>query len=152
MSTHETKPVLHFSSPLDWEHWLEQNASGSPGVRLQLRKKGSTLPGFGYAEALDVALCFGWIDGQINAFDADFYLQSFTPRRPRSTWSQSNRDRIARLTAEGRMRARGITEVERARADGRWGGAATVPAGPAAGARHRPGDDRPNGGTRPPAE
>ena len=73
-----------------------------------------------YAEALDAALCFGWIDGQVKRFDEDFYLQRFTPRRARSLWSKRNREHVARLEAEGRMQEAGRREVERAKADGRW--------------------------------
>jgi uncharacterized protein YdeI (YjbR/CyaY-like superfamily) len=78
------------------------------------------MPGIDYAEALDVALCHGWIDGKPNAFDADFYLESFILRRAKSMWSQINRDHVARLVEEGRMRPAGLAEVERARANGRW--------------------------------
>jgi len=85
-----------------------------------LRKTASKRPGITYAEALDSALCFGWIDGQVAALDDDYHLQVFTPRRPRSVWSQRNREHIARLTAAGRMRPPGLAEVERAKADGRW--------------------------------
>lgn len=120
MVAHASKPVMHFATSAEWEAWLEAEGSESSGVRLRLRKKGSTMPGIVYAEALDVALCHGWIDGQTNAFDADFSLVSFTHRRARSMWSQVNRDHIARLMAEGRMRPGGLAEVERARADGRW--------------------------------
>jgi uncharacterized protein YdeI (YjbR/CyaY-like superfamily) len=120
MVAHESKPVMHFATPEDWEAWLVTEGAESTGVRLKLRKKGSTIPGIVYAEALDVALCHGWIDGQTNAFDADFYLVSFTHRRAKSMWSQINRDHVARLVEEGRMRPAGLAEVERARADGRW--------------------------------
>ncbi|QNE47278.1 bacteriocin-protection protein, YdeI/OmpD-associated family [Glaciihabitans sp. INWT7] len=120
MVAHESKPIMHFATPANWEAWLQAEGSDLPGVRLKLRKKGSTMPGIVYAEALDVALCHGWIDGQSNAFDTDFYLVSFTHRRAKSMWSQVNRDHVARLVAEGRMRPAGLAEVERARADGRW--------------------------------
>jgi uncharacterized protein YdeI (YjbR/CyaY-like superfamily) len=78
------------------------------------------MPGITYAEALDAALCFGWIDGQRSALDDNYHLQVFTPRRPRSIWSQRNRDHVERLTAEGRMRPPGQAQVDRAKADGRW--------------------------------
>lgn len=120
MVAHELKPVMHFATPAEWEAWLHSEGANSVGVRLKLRKKGSTTPGIVYAEALDVAICHGWIDGQTNAFDADFYLVSFTHRRAKSMWSQINRDHVARLVEEGRMRPAGLAEVERARADGRW--------------------------------
>ena len=113
------KPLFHPHTAADWEAFLE-NDPPDDGVRLQLRKKNSALPGIQYAEALDVALCFGWIDGQSKRLDDDYMLQSFTPRRSRSPWSQINREHVARLESEGRMRAGGLAEVERAKADGRW--------------------------------
>ncbi len=119
MGANADKPVVHPATVAEWERWLEANAEHD-GVWMQLRKKASTEPGITYAEALDVALCFGWIDGQTKSLDADYHLQIFTPRRKRSLWSQRNRDYIARLTAEGRMRPRGLAEVERAKGDGRW--------------------------------
>lgn len=113
------KPLLHVASTREWERYLE-NDPPDGGVRLQLRKKNSTAPGITYAEALDVALCHGWIDGQTARFDDDFMLQSFTPRRARSPWSQVNREHVERLLADGRMRPGGQAEVDRAKADGRW--------------------------------
>jgi len=113
------KPLFHPHTTADWEAYLE-NDPPDDGVRVQLRKKNSILPGIQYFEALDVALCFGWIDGQSKRLDDDYMLQSFTPRRTRSPWSQINREHVARLVAEGRMRAGGLAEVERAKADGRW--------------------------------
>jgi len=113
------KPVLAVDSVAEWESWLTANPE-SDGVRLRLRKKSSARPGITYDEALDSALCFGWIDGQSGALDDDYSLRVFTPRRRRSMWSQRNRDHVARLTAAGRMRPSGLAEVERAKGDGRW--------------------------------
>jgi uncharacterized protein YdeI (YjbR/CyaY-like superfamily) len=113
------KPLLHPLAAADWEAFLE-NDPPDGGVRLQLLKKNSSGPGIRYPEALDVALCFGWIDGQVGRFDDDYVLQAFTPRRSRSPWSQINREHAARLEAEGRMRDGGRAEIERAKADGRW--------------------------------
>lgn len=113
------KPVLEVDTVGAWEAWLSDDPDPR-GVRLRLRKTASKRPGITYAEALDSALCFGWIDGQVAALDDDYHLQVFTPRRPRSVWSQRNREHIARLTAAGRMRPPGLAEVERAKADGRW--------------------------------
>jgi uncharacterized protein YdeI (YjbR/CyaY-like superfamily) len=127
---HEDKPILYPHSEPEWESWLEEHGSSHPGVRLQLIKKASIQPGIRYPQALDIALCFGWIDGQIKSVDADFVHQSFTPRRPRSVWSQRNRDYIARLTAEGRMRPAGLAAVEAAKADGRWDAAYRVAGAP----------------------
>ena len=119
MVAHSDKPVLLFVTVPDWEAWLEANL-GHDGIRLQLRKKNSAAPGITYPQALESALCFGWIDGQVSALDTDYFLQAFTPRRPRSVWSQINRDAALALIAEGRMRAAGLAEVNRAQADGRW--------------------------------
>ena len=113
------KPILEVATVDEWERFLDAQP-GSDGVRLKLRRTSSTMPGITYAEALDAALCFGWIDGQRGALDADFHLQVFTPRRPRGVWSQRNRDHVERLTAQGRMRPAGQAEIDRARADGRW--------------------------------
>ena len=119
MVSHAEKPELYFVSADDWERWLASDPDPE-GVRLRLRKKATTKPGITYAEALDVALCFGWIDGQAQSLDADFYLQSFTPRRARSMWSKVNVGHVARLIEEGRMRPEGQREIDRAKADGRW--------------------------------
>ena len=113
------KRILHVDSVEEWDAYL----AGEPdpdGVRLRLRKKHAAVPGIAYPEALDVALCHGWIDGQAGRLDDQYHLQVFTPRRSRSIWSQRNRDHVERLTAEGRMRPAGLAEVERAKADGRW--------------------------------
>ncbi|WP_104164491.1 YdeI family protein [Cryobacterium sp. N22] len=103
----------------EWEAYL----SGEPddgGVRLKLRKKNSKASGMTWSEALDVALCYGWIDGQTNRLDDDYTLTGFSPRRKNSPWSQINREHVARLIDEGRMRPAGLAEIERAQADGRW--------------------------------
>lgn len=113
------KPVLEVNTVEEWEAWLADDPDPG-GVRLRLRKKASKRPGITYADALDSALCFGWIDGQVGALDEDYHLRVFTPRRPQSVWSQRNRDHVARLIAAGRMRSAGFAEVERAKADGRW--------------------------------
>ena len=112
-------PVEHFADASAWEHWLERH-SQSPGVWLKIAKKDAGIPSVTYTEALDVALCHGWIDGQKKAFDARFFLQRFTPRRARSTWSKINVARIGTLTAAGRMHPAGLREVDAAKADGRW--------------------------------
>ena len=113
------KPVRTVDSVEDWERILECDPPVG-GVRLRLRKKASRVPGITYAEALDVALCRGWIDGQVNALDDSYFLQVFTPRRRASPWSKINRQHIERLTETGRMRPSGQAEVDRAKADGRW--------------------------------
>lgn len=113
-------PILPFPTIDAWEAWLEREHARAAGVWLQLAKKGTGIATVTYAEALDAALCFGWIDGQVRRFDATWYLQRFTPRRPRSRWSKINVDHAERLIATGRMRPAGLAQVEAARADGRW--------------------------------
>lgn len=113
------KPELRVDTIEEWERWLESDP-GLEGVRLRVRKAASSKPGITYADALDVALCFGWIDGQKQSLDADYFLQVFTPRRPRGLWSKVNIEHTVRLIEEGRMRAAGLREIERAKADGRW--------------------------------
>lgn len=126
MVANDDKPVLHFATVGEWRDWLAAHHTETDGVRLMLRKKGapapgiSALPGISVGQALDEALCFGWIDGQRGAFDEHFFLQTYGPRRARSVWSQINRDHVARLAAAGRMLPPGLAEVERAKADGRW--------------------------------
>jgi uncharacterized protein YdeI (YjbR/CyaY-like superfamily) len=117
---HNDKPLLYCTTPEEWRTWLAQAEADSIGVRLQLVKKSSKLPGISYAQALDEALCFGWIDGQTSSLDDDFFIQSFTPRKPRSVWSKRNREFVARLIAEGRMQPGGLAQVDAAKADGRW--------------------------------
>lgn len=113
----------------EWRAWLEKNHAGSNGIFLVLAKKGTTKPtSLTYAEALEEALCFGWIDGQARSRDEGTFMQSFTPRRNRSPWSRRNTGIAERLVVEGRMHASGIAEMERARADGRWEAAYAGPA------------------------
>ena len=113
------RELLLFATAAEFEAWLAENLTHD-GIRLQLRKKSSTKPGMLYAEALDVALCWGWIDGQKGSLDEDYFFNGFSPRRARSPWSQINREHVERLTNEGRMRPEGQAEIDRAKADGRW--------------------------------
>lgn len=113
------KPELHVDTVEEWERWLASDP-GPEGVRLRVRKTASKKPGITYAEALDATLCFGWIDGQKLSLDADYFLQVFTPRRPRGVWSKVNIAHAERLITEGRMRPAGRREIDRAKADGRW--------------------------------
>ena len=119
VSSFGEKPILDIASAAEWEAFLE-NDPPQDGVRLKIVKKNAKVPGITRQEALDVALCFGWIDGQAGAYDDDFSLQAYTPRRARSPWSQINREHVERLIAEGRMRPAGQAEIDRAKADGRW--------------------------------
>jgi uncharacterized protein YdeI (YjbR/CyaY-like superfamily) len=116
-----------FASRPEWEDWLEANHTTSDGVWLKFPKKHTGLPTVDAVEAIEVALCFGWIDGQRKGLDDTHYLQKFTPRRARSKWSQINVERIARLQAAGRLRPAGIAQVEAAQADGRWDAAYAPP-------------------------
>jgi len=131
--TPDELPVRLFSGPAELEGWLEENHD-SEGVWLKIAKKGALEPSVTYAEALEVALCFGWIDSQKRGFDETHFLQRFTPRRPRGRWSKINREKAEALIEAGRMRPAGLAQVEAAKEDGRWEaayegqGAAKVPA------------------------
>ncbi|PPG43238.1 YdeI family protein [Pseudoclavibacter sp. RFBA6] len=118
------KPIHDFTVE-QWEAFLAAGPDDG-GVRLKLRKKLSKAPGITWQEALEVALCYGWIDGQSARFDDDYMLQAFTPRRKNSPWSQINVGHVARLIEEGRMQPGGLAEIERAKADGRWDAAYRV--------------------------
>jgi uncharacterized protein YdeI (YjbR/CyaY-like superfamily) len=113
-------PVIPFASQALWEQWLDQNHAISKGIWLQMFKKDSGIASVNYAQALDVALCYGWIDGQLKSIDGLSYMQRFTPRRPKSIWSKRNIEHIARLITEGRMKPAGLKEAEAAKTDGRW--------------------------------
>jgi uncharacterized protein YdeI (YjbR/CyaY-like superfamily) len=122
-------PELSVPDAAGWRRWLEDNHDSSPGVWLVLAKKGAAAPTtLGYPEALEEAVCFGWIDGQVSRRDGCSYRQRFTPRRPGSKWSRRNVDLAERLIAEARMQPAGLAEVERARANGRWAAAYAGPA------------------------
>jgi len=113
-------PVISFETAQNWEAWLNEHHADIKGVWLKIAKKGTRIPSVSYAEALDSALCYGWIDGQKASFDDTYWLQKFTPRGPKSMWSKINCDKVAALMAEGRMQPAGIRQVELAQADGRW--------------------------------
>jgi uncharacterized protein YdeI (YjbR/CyaY-like superfamily) len=112
--------VLEFPDAAGWEAWLGDRHATSSEAWLRIGKKGKGLALIAIGDALDVALCYGWIDGQRRSFDDASFLQRYCPRRPRSSWSQVNVAKVAALTAAGRMRPPGIVEVEAAKADGRW--------------------------------
>lgn len=126
-------PIIEFASEREWERWLQDNHADAPGIWLRFAKRGAAVATVTHAQALDVAICFGWIDGQVRGLDATHYLQRFTPRGPRSRWSQINREKAETLIAAGRMREAGQAQVAAAQADGRWEAAyeppsrATVP-------------------------
>ncbi|NLU61715.1 hypothetical protein HCA61_05485 [Rhodococcus sp. HNM0563] len=145
MNDKEEPPQLVVADAVAWRNWLDSHEDSVDGVRLVLAKKGTSVPtSLSYAEALEEALCSGWIDGRRNSIDDFTFQQLFTPRRARSIWSQRNVKLVGALIASGRMRARGNAEVDRAKADGRWEraypgpAAAEVPADLAAALEHSP--------------
>ncbi len=125
--------IIAFPTPQSWAEWLAENHARDEGIWIRLFKKGSGIPSVTYQEALDEALCYGWIDGQKKAGDDTCWLQRFLPRRPRSVWSKINCGHVERLIALGKMQPSGLKAVEEAKADGRWDAAydsastATVP-------------------------
>jgi len=133
----DRRTIKSFRSQAAFAAWMRANHSRETEIWLKIHKKGSGLPTVTNVEALDVALCWGWIDGIRKSFDARSFLQRYSPRRARSIWSQINRDHVARLTAAGRMTPHGQRQVDAAKADGRWAAAyapqrstsvATIPA------------------------
>jgi len=113
-------PTLSFESQKKFAGWLAKQHDKSAGVWLKLAKKGTGIPSVTITEALDVVLCYGWIDGQRASFDENYYLQKYTPRRPRSIWSKINVEKVERLIASGEMKPAGLKAVEAAKQDGRW--------------------------------
>jgi uncharacterized protein YdeI (YjbR/CyaY-like superfamily) len=116
----EQPTILAFATAAEFRQWLARHHSDHPGIWLKIAKKASGIPSVTYAEALDEALCFGWIDGQKKAFDESAFLQKFTKRGQRSVWSKINAGHVARLEKEGRMKPAGLAAVAAAKADGRW--------------------------------
>jgi uncharacterized protein YdeI (YjbR/CyaY-like superfamily) len=116
----DSRKIKSFRNAAAFEAWMKANHARETELWLKTHKKGSGLPSVTSAEALDVALCWGWIDGIRKSFDEQSFLQRYTPRRPRSIWSQINRDHVARLTAAGRMTPHGQRQVDAAKGDGRW--------------------------------
>jgi uncharacterized protein YdeI (YjbR/CyaY-like superfamily) len=121
--------IEEFESASDWGRWLERNHSKVEGVWVRFFKKGSGVSTVNYEEALEEALCYGWIDGQVKKHDEKSYLQKFTPRRARSLWSKRNVGKATGLIETGRMRAAGLKEIEAAKKDGRWESAYDSPSG-----------------------
>ena len=125
--------IVQFATRADFEAWLDTHHKRNPGIWLMIAKHGSTVSSITYAEAIEVALCFGWIDGQKARYDDQHWLQRFTPRTARSRWSEINRKKVTELIAAGQMQPAGLIEIERAKADGRWDAAykgqrtATIP-------------------------
>lgn len=127
-------PIRAFKDAKAWEAWLSKNQRAADGIWVRIAKKASGTKSVTHPEAVEVALCYGWIDGQMRPESATAWLQRFVPRRPRSMWSKINREKALALIASGRMTSAGLEEIERARQDGRWEAAydsarsATVPA------------------------
>jgi len=119
--------VISFKTQKEFGTWLDKQHGLQEGIWLRYFKKDSKIKTITYAEALDVALCYGWIDGQAKKYDEDSWLQKFTPRRQRSVWSKRNIENVERLIKEGRMKPAGIKEIERAKQDGRWDNAYDSP-------------------------
>ena len=113
-------PIQAFASAAEWEQWLAEHHQTEPRLWLQIAKKTSAISTVTYDEALDVALCYGWIDGQRKIYDGEFFLQKFTPRRPGSLWSKRNVAKVSKLIEASCMRHAGLVEVEAAQTDGRW--------------------------------
>jgi uncharacterized protein YdeI (YjbR/CyaY-like superfamily) len=116
----QERTIEQFAGPEEFRAWLREHHDSSPGIWLMIAKKGSGLTTTTYDEAVEVALAFGWIDGQARRGDEAHWLQGFTRRRPRSPWSRRNRERAEALIEAGAMEPSGLAEVERARGDGRW--------------------------------
>lgn len=114
------REMLDVRTPREWEQWLERNHDGAPEVWLRLFSKTAAQPGIRYREAVEIALCFGWIDSLARRYDAESRLQRFSRRKPRSAWSRSNVERVQRLIDAGRMREAGQRHIDAAKADGRW--------------------------------
>ena len=112
--------TIQLESQEQWEGWLADNHASSDGVWLQFFKKGSGKKSITYAEAVEEALCYGWIDGQSKSYNDESWLQKFTPRRARSVWSKVNRERVERLIDAGKMKPAGLAQIEAAKLDGRW--------------------------------
>jgi uncharacterized protein YdeI (YjbR/CyaY-like superfamily) len=120
MSVHKNLPVVSFKNPIEFETWLSQNYNQTTGFWLRFYKKGSEVETIKYPESVDIAICWGWIDGLINKYDEKSYVTRFTPRGKKSTWSQVNVAKVERLIAQNLMQPSGLAHVEAAKADGRW--------------------------------
>ncbi|MDQ6645183.1 MAG: YdeI/OmpD-associated family protein [Chloroflexota bacterium] len=120
MKKADTRPIISFETQQNWERWLTEHHTETEGLWLKIAKKEAGISSVNYAEALESAICYGWIDGQKASFDDKYWLQKFTPRRAKSIWSKVNCSKALALIAEGRMQPAGIRQVELAQADGRW--------------------------------
>jgi uncharacterized protein YdeI (YjbR/CyaY-like superfamily) len=114
------RQVLEADTPHEWEQWLEANHEAASEIWLRLLNKNAPEPGMSYSEAVEIALCFGWIDSMARGYDDVSRIQRFSPRKERSAWSASNVERVQRLIDAGRMREAGQHQIDAAKADGRW--------------------------------
>ena len=121
--SHKNLPVYYFATEADFENWLSENYKRKEGFWIRYYKKASDTPSIQVSEAVDVALCYGWIDGLLNSYDEESYLVRFTQRRPKSVWSKVNVAKVEKLIASGRMKPSGLTQVDAAKQDGRWAAA-----------------------------
>lgn len=119
--------VLAFANQAKFRAWLDKNHAKTPEIWLRLAKKGTGIKSVSYQEAVEVALCYGWIDGLVRRLDDDYYIQRFTPRRAKSKWSKINRAKVEELIRIGKMKPPGLAEIERAKTDGRWDAAYDSP-------------------------
>ncbi len=120
MKNADSRPVMTFESQQSWDAWLKEHHTDTQGIWLKIAKKATGVASVSYAEALESAICYGWIDGQKASFDDQYWLQKFTPRRPKSIWSKVNCDAAMALLAAGKMQPAGIRQIELAKTDGRW--------------------------------
>ncbi|HVV25719.1 MAG TPA: YdeI/OmpD-associated family protein [Candidatus Saccharimonadales bacterium] len=127
METYKNLPVALFDNRLGWHDWLEKNYARQKGLWLKLAKKSSGKPSVSYDEALEEALCYGWIDGQKQAYDEEYWLQKFSPRGPKSIWSKVNVAKVEVLIRAGKMRPAGLAAIDSAKRDGRWDAAYDSP-------------------------
>lgn len=116
-----------FPTQAEFRAWLDKNHAKADEIWVKFAKKGSGIKSVNYQEALEVALCYGWIDGLVRRLDDNYYIQRFTPRRPKSKWSKINRAKVEQLIKDGKMKPAGLAEVERAKTDGRWNAAYASP-------------------------
>jgi uncharacterized protein YdeI (YjbR/CyaY-like superfamily) len=119
--------MMAFPTQAKFRAWLDKNHAKVPEIWVKFAKKGSGIKSVNYQDAVEVALCYGWIDGLVRKLDDDYYVQRFTPRRPKSKWSKINRTKVEQLIKTGKMKPAGLAEVERAKADGRWDAAYASP-------------------------
>jgi uncharacterized protein YdeI (YjbR/CyaY-like superfamily) len=125
---HDNYPVKSFKSAADFEKWLDKNHKKADGLWMKIAKANTGIKSIAFPDALDIALCYGWIDGMRRGLDDEYYMQKFTPRRGKSVWSVINKDKVAQLIKQGRMKEAGLDAIERAKKNGQWDRAYLSPA------------------------